>query len=428
MFTLTKEYAQHLDSENPMLEYRKRFLSPTFGDVYLEGNSLGLLSIDAEQSMANFMEQWKSWGIGGWLNADPDWFTLGERLGAMMAPLVGAEPDEVVATGTTTVNLHALVSTFYRPVATRRKILATSLDFPSDVYALKSQIALRGGDADRDLMLVESNDGRCIDEDDVVRAMTSDVALCVLPSVLYRSGQLLDIERLAAIGRERGIPVGFDCAHSVGAIPHRFDDWNVDFAFWCTYKYLNAGPGSIGALYINRQHFDRVPAMSGWWGYDKDRQFDMSHEWKGARGAGAWQISTVDVLSGSSLLGSLQLFDDIGIQSIREQSLKLTDYLITLLQSLGLMESPYRYRLGTPTEHRRRGGHVAIEHDNGESISRALRNRGIVCDFRPPDVIRMAPVALYISFHDVWRAVQELKAIIDAGEHLDQHEDRGLVT
>ncbi len=172
-----------------------------------------------------------------------------------MAPLVGAEPDEVVATGTTTVNQHALVATFYRPEGARRKIVATELDFPSDIYALQSQILLHGGDPDHDLVRVPSRDGRTIDEADVIAAMTGDVALVLMPGVLYRSGQLLDIERIAAAARERDIVAGFDCAHSVGAVPHRFDDWRVDFAFWCSYKYLNSGPGSIGALYVNRKHF-----------------------------------------------------------------------------------------------------------------------------------------------------------------------------
>ena len=250
----SRERARELDAADSLARFRERFhLLP--GKIYMDGNSLGLMPKDSETAILTALDQWKTLGIDGWMSADPSWFTLGERLGAMMAPLVGAEPDEVVVTGTTTVNQHALVATFYRPEGDRRKIVATELDFPSDIYALQSQILLHGGDPDRDLVRVPSRDGRTIDEADVIAAMTDDVALVLMPAVLYRSGQLLDIERIAAAARERGIVAGFDCAHSVGAVPHRFDEWDVDFAFWCSYKYLNSGPGSAGALYVNRKHF-----------------------------------------------------------------------------------------------------------------------------------------------------------------------------
>ena len=173
-------------------------------------------------------------------------------------------------------------------------------------------------------MLVPSRDGRTLDEDDLIAAMTDDVALVLLPSVLYRSGQLLDIARLTAAAHERGIPIGFDCAHSVGVVPHRFDEWGVDFAFWCTYKYLNAGPGAVGALYVNRRHLGRRPGLAGWWGYDKERQFDMLHAWEGAAGAGAWQISTPPVLATAPLLGSLRIFAEAGIERMRAKSLAQT--------------------------------------------------------------------------------------------------------
>ena len=215
--TASREYAQDLDRTDPLSSFRDRFYPLANQRIYLDGNSLGLLSQDAEATLLTAIDQWKHLGIDGWLSADPDWFTLGERLGAEMAPLVGAAADEVVVTGTTTVNLHSLVATFYRPTTARSRILATALDFPSDIYALQSQILLHGGDPATDLVLVPSQDERTIDEADIVAAMSSDVALCLLPSVLYRSGQLLDIERLAAAGKERAIVVGFDCAHSVGS-------------------------------------------------------------------------------------------------------------------------------------------------------------------------------------------------------------------
>jgi kynureninase len=421
-----RDRAIDLDATDPFAIFRNRFyLLP--GTIYMDGNSLGLMAKDSESAILTALEQWKTLGIDGWMSAEPSWFTLGERLGELMAPLVGADADEVVATGTTTVNQHNLVSTFYKPDGPRRKIVATEPDFPSDSYALQSQILLHGGDPARDLVEVPSRDGRTIDEADIVAAMTDEVALVMLPSVLYRSGQLLDIERIAIAARERGIVAGFDCAHSVGAVPHRFDDWGVDFAFWCSYKYLNAGPGGVGALYVNRKHFGVRPGLSGWWGYLKERQFDMVHTWEGAPGAGAWQISTTPLFYGASLLGSLGIFAEAGIAALRDKSLRLTTYLMDLVEETGLLAPEYGYAIGTPREDDRRGGHVAIEHDAAPAICRALKHRGIVPDFRAPNVIRIAPVPLYTRYEDVWLTVQALKAIIDTGEHAALDQGRALV-
>ena len=416
-YDVTAEYhARRLDEADPLAAYRDRFYRAP-GTIYLDGNSLGLLSRDAEAEVLRVLDEWKRLGVDGWLRADPPWFWVGEELGRLVAPLVGAEPEEVVVTGSTTVNLHALVATFYRPDGARRGIVATALDFPSDVYALQGQIALRGGDPERDLVLVASDDGRTVDEDAVIAAMTDETALVVMPSVVYRSGQLLDIERLTAAARGRGIPIGFDCAHSAGAVPHRFSEWGVDFAFWCSYKYLNAGPGSVGGLYVNRRHFGTAPGLAGWWGSRKERQFDMRHEFEGAAGAGAWQISTPPLLATAPLIGSLRHFADAGIEALRAKSLAQTTYLMDLLDGTGLTAAPYNYRIGTSRDDDRRGGHVAVEHDAGPRIARALKRRGVIPDFRPPDVIRLAPIPLYTSYQDIWLTVEHLRAIIDAGEH-----------
>lgn len=423
---LSRDHARALDARNPLARFHDRFYRQP-DTIYLDGNSLGLLSRDAEASTLAALASWKEHGIDGWLRADPPWFTLGEQLGARLAPLVGADPASVVVTGATTVNLHNLVATFYRPTYQYRRIIATALDFPSDLYALQSQIALRGGDPDRDLRIVPSRDGRTIEEDDLIAAMTDDVALALLPSILYRSGQLLDIPRLTAAAHERGIVIGFDCAHSAGIIPHQFDTWEVDFAFWCTYKYLNAGPGAVGALYVNERHHGQAPGLAGWWGYQKERQFDMRPDWESAPGAGAWQISTLSILAAAPLLGSLDIFAEAGIDQIRATSLDLTDYLIDQIERAGLTEPPYNYRIGTPCDHDRRGGHVALEHDAGPRIARAFKRRGIVPDFRPPDVVRLAPIPLYTSYDDLWQIVQALRAIIDAGEHEQDEMGRDIV-
>lgn len=419
-------FAQQLDSQDPLARFADRFYRKP-GTIYLDGNSLGLLSKDAEASLLNVVDQWKTLGIDGWLGADPPWFYLGEELGKLSANLVGADPDEVVAAGSTTVNLHALVATFYQPDGKRKKILAGELDFPSDIYALQAQIRLKGGDPDTDLVKVPSADGRTINEEDIIAAIDETVTLVLLPGALYRSGQLLDMERITRAAHEQGALIGWDCCHSAGVLPHYFDNWGVDFAFWCNYKYLNAGPGSIASLYVNRAHFDRVPALPGWWGSRKDRQFDMKHEFEPAGSAGAWQIGTVSVLAAAPLIGSLAITNEAGIEAIREKSLNMTRYLMDLVETSGLTAEPYCYSIGTPAEDDRRGGHVAVEHVHGARIARALKARGVVPDFRPPNVVRLAPVPLYTSYADVWHAVRHLREIVDEGEHLVGSDQREVV-
>jgi kynureninase len=249
----------------------------------------------------------------------------------------------------------------------------------------------------------------------------------LLPAVLYRSGQLLDIPRLAAEAQARGIPLGFDCAHSIGAVPHRFDAWGVDWAFWCSYKYLNAGPGATGGLYVNRRHWGTAPGLAGWWGYDKSQQFAMVHAWHGAATAGAWQISTPPLLATAPLRGSLRLFHEAGITALRAKSLAQTDYLARLLEETGLTAPPYDFAIGTPRRPERRGGHLAVEHGEAPRIARALKARGIVPDFRAPNIIRLAPAPHYTTYHELWRTVQALREIVNTSQHLQMAEGRDLV-
>ncbi len=409
-------YAEELDRKDDLASFRERFsLIP--GAVYMDGNSLGLCPRDAEKAIAGTVEEWKGLGIRGWMEGNPPWFEMAERVGGDAAPLVGADPDEVVLAGTTTVNLHALVSTFYEPTPERSVILADELNFPSDLYALGSQVALRGFDPDKSLRLAGSPDERTLDEEKVIGEMKPDVCLVVLPSVLYRSGQLLDMERLAMAAHDRGIPIGFDCAHSAGAIPHRLSEWGVDFAFWCSYKYMNSGPGSPAFLYVNRRHFGRMPALAGWFGYDKARQFDMNIEFVPAGTAGAWQISSPSILGSASVRGALRVTLEAGIDSIRAKSLAMTSFFMRLVDEF-LSREPYNFRIGTPREPERRGGHVALEHPTEAlRINEALIARGVIPDFRPPQVIRIAPIALYNTFTEVWQVAMHLKEIIDNREY-----------
>jgi kynureninase len=425
-YELGEDYALKLDAEDPLAGYKERFYGLK-GSIYMDGNSLGLMSVDAERTLLRVMEEWRTLGIKGWGGAEIPWIGYAERLGELQAPLVGAEPDEIVVSGGTTVNLHALVSTFYRPKGRRRKILADELNFPSDLYALSAQVRLRGGDPDEDLVLVKSRDGLLVEEDDIVDAMTDEVQLALLPSVYYRSGQLLDMGRLTEEAHRRGIIIGFDCSHSVGVVPHRFSEWGTDFAFWCNYKYVNGGPGSTGSLYVNRKHFGSMPGMAGWFGNDRSTMFEMRNEFDPARTASAWQIGTTTMLSTAPIEGSLHMIREAGIGNIREKSVKITGYLMYLIDET-LSREPYNYGVATPRDAERRGGHVGVTHPDAWRVNQALIARGIIPDFRPPNIIRLAPIPLYVSYHDVWRVAQHLKAVIDGGEHLRFKDERSTVT
>ncbi|WP_342515207.1 kynureninase [Sporosarcina sp. FSL K6-1522] len=420
---LTKDYAKKLDQQNDLKTYRDEFyIQPD--SIYFDGNSLGLLSKRAESTLMQLFDSWKQYGIDGWTNGEHPWFYLSEKLGAANAPLVGAQPEEVVVTGSTTVNLHQLVSTFYQPEGTKTKILADELNFPSDIYALKSQLQLHGYDPAEHLVQVESQDGRTLQEEDIIEAMTDDIALIVLPSVLYRSGQLLDMQRLTAAAHQRGIVIGFDLCHSVGSIPHALSDWDVDFAFWCTYKHLNGGPGSVGGLYVNRKHFGTAPGLAGWFSSNKDKQFDMEHILTPAADSGAYQMGTPHVLSLAPLLGSLSIFNEVGIEAVRAQSLKLTNYFMMLIDAeLG----DYSFVVANPRDAATRGGHIYLEHAEAARICKALKANHVIPDFRTPNGIRLAPVALYNTFEEVWEVVQILKTIMEEEQYKKFENKRDVV-
>ena len=422
MSSTTLEYAKTLDQQDSLAIYREEFYLPE-KKIYMDGNSLGLLSKRAETKLFELLNTWKTFGIDGWTEGEYPWYYMAEKLGQRMAPLVGGKKSEVIATGSTTTNLHQLVSTFYHPSGTRTKIVADELNFPSDIYALKSQIRIHGLDPDEQLIRVKSEDGLTLDENKIIEAMTEDVALIVLPSVLYRSGQVLDMKTLTQAAKERGIAIGFDLSHSIGAVTHELHDWDVDFAFWCTYKHLNGGPGSVGGLFINERHFGKEAGLAGWFGSDKTKQFDMDHTMTAAPDAGAYQIGTPHVLSLAPLLGSLEMFEELGMEKVREKSLALTGFMLDCIAN---EMSEYSFDIGNPTDDSR-GGHLLLQHTEAARICQALKAQGVVPDFRAPDGIRLAPVALYNSFEDVWQTVQILKTIMKDELYKQFSNERGVV-
>lgn len=419
----TLDYAKQLDEKDILKSFREEFyLKPDA--IYMDGNSLGLLSKRAERTLLESLEDWKKHGIDGWTQGNHPWFYMAEKLAEKIAHLVGASHEEVIVTGSTTVNLHQLVTTFYKPEGIRTKILADELTFPTDIYALQSQLSIHGYDPQTHLTRVKSSDGRFLDEDDIIEAMTDEIALIILPTVLYRSGQILDMKRLTEEAHKRGIVIGFDGCHSIGVIPHLFSEWGVDFAYWCNYKHLNGGPGAVGGLYVNRKHFGTMPGLAGWFGSRKDKQFDMEHTLTPAESAGAYQIGTPHILSCAPLIGSLDIIIEAGIENIREKSLKINQYLIDLVE---LELENMGFFIGTPREDIRRGGHVSLEHKEAARICKALKENCVIPDFRAPNIIRLAPVALYTSYAEVWKVVQILKNIMSERKYEKFKNEREVI-
>lgn len=419
---MTLQYAQSLDKNDELASFKEEFYVQE-NTIYMDGNSLGLLSKRAEQKLLELLDSWKTLAIDGWTEGAHPWFYLSETVGEKMAPLVGGLKGEVIATGSTTTNLHQLVATFYKPEGKRTKILADELNFPSDIYALKSQLALKGYNPDDHLVRVKSKDGRFLDEDDIIAAMTDEIALIVLPAVLYRSGQVLDMARLTAAANDKGIPIGFDLCHSVGAVEHSLHDWGADFAFWCTYKHLNGGPGSVGGLFVHEKNFGTAPGLAGWFGSKKKTQFDMDHRMDPATDVGAYQIGTPNVLSLAPVIGALEIIEEAGIERIRAKSLKLTEYFLALIDA---ELSTFGFTIGNPLDNSR-GGHILLEHKEAARICRALKDDGIIPDFRSPNGVRLAPVALYNSYEDVWQTVQKLKVIMEEKYYEKYENKRGVV-
>lgn len=422
MTHITAETVELLDQNDELASFKKEFYVKN-DSIYLDGNSLGLLSKRAEQSLMDVLNDWKEHGIDGWMGGKYPWFTLSEQLAEKLAVLVGAEAKEVIVTGSTTVNLHQLAATFFEPKPGKTKILADELTFPSDIYALQSQLKLKGLNSETELVQVKSKNGITLNEQDIIDAMTDDVALIVLPSVLYRSGQLLDMELLTKEAHKRNIPIGFDLCHSIGAIPHELSKWGVDFALWCNYKYVNAGPGGVGGIYVNKKHFTKTPGLSGWFGSKKESQFDMDHTFDSEESAGGFQIGTPHMLSTAPLIGSLSIFEEAKIERIRSKSLKLTTLLMDLLDQ----ELTGVFEIVNPLDDARRGGHVALMHNDAARICKALKDNSIVPDFRAPNVIRLAPVALYNSFRDVYDAVQILAKIMNTREYEKYENKREVI-
>ncbi|MEU3342568.1 kynureninase [Streptomyces sp. NPDC006668] len=419
----TEEAALALDSSDSLRTRRDLFHIPAghpSGEVaYLAGNSLGLQPRAVQADLQVELDDWASLGVEGHVASTHPWVSYHALLREPAARLVGALPEETVVMNTLTVNLHLLMISFYRPTPERRAILIEDAAFPSDSYAARSQVALHGYDPDKDVIRLAPRPGEdALRSEDVIDFLATEgdnVALVMLGAVNYYSGEYLDIEAITRAGHEAGAVVGWDLAHAVGNVPLKMHEWNVDWAVWCSYKYLNSGPGAVAGAFVHSRHLaDRsIPKLSGWWSTNPDTRFRMEPVIDAVHTADAWQLSNPPILGMAPVLTSLRIFDEVGMDALREKSIRLTGYLQDLLDEAS---DGRPLEIITPRDPERRGAQLSVRLiglDAEEVRNTMSQEWGVVTDARQPDVIRFAPTPLYCTFHDCWRAARALAAAVD---------------
>ena len=417
-FSADEEFALRLDREDSLRSLRERFHIPVNpkGEplIYFVGNSLGLMPKATRQSVDQELDDWARFAVDGHFDAATPWYSYHETLREPTARLVGALPHEVVCMNSLTVNLHLLMATFYRPTKERCKILMEEPAFPSDTYAIKSQIVHHGFDPDDSVVLARPRAGETtIRQEDIEAILEREgdqIALVLFAGVNFFTGQLFDIAAITAAAQRKGCIVGIDLAHAAGNAPLELHDWNVDFAAWCSYKYLNSGPGAVAGAYVHERHARNreLPRLAGWWGNDPATRFRMQLEpdFIPVQSADAWQISNPPILAMAPVRTSLAIFDEAGgMAALREKSVRLTSYFQFLLEG-----APSQlFTVITPRETRARGCQLSIlVHEHPRELFEKLEAAGVKTDFREPNVIRAAPTPLYNTFHEVWRCAQIL--------------------
>lgn len=414
-----KSFAAAADSADPLAKFRERFFVPRHDEeeaVYFTGNSLGLMPRSVREYIEQELKDWETLGVEGHLNAKNPWLPYHEFLTEQMARVVGALPIETVVMNSLTVNLHLLMVSFYRPTHKRRKIVIEKGAFPSDQYAVESHIRFHGYDPVEDLIELAPREGestlRTQDIIETIELEGPSIALILLGGVNYYTGQAFKMREITHAGHEAGAVVGFDLAHAAGNLELHLHDWDVDFAAWCSYKYLNSGPGSVAGAFIHERHADcpDIPRFAGWWGQDKETRFLMGPEFKPMRGAEGWQVSNPPIFQMAALRASLEIFDEAGMRSLRAKSEKLTGYLESLLMQI----EDERISVITPSDPASRGCQLSIRVRSADKrLFEAITAKGVFADWREPDVIRVAPVPLYNSFTDVYRFVEILRGCLD---------------
>ena len=419
---LDREHAQSLDAADPLRAWRERFVLPQDEQgrelVYLCGHSLGAQPTLASDYVEEVMRDWRSLGVDGHFAARHAWTRYHERAAPALANLVGAEPAEVVAMNTLTVNLHLMLVSFYRPAGERTALLVERQAFPSDRHAAESQVRFHGLDPARDLIEIEPRPGEaCLRTEDLIAVIEREggrIATVLLPGVQYLTGQVLDVAAITAASRRAGCTVGWDLAHAIGNVPVALHDTGADFAVWCHYKYVNGGPGAVGGVFVHARHARRtdLPRFAGWWGHDRATRFRMDPEFVAMPGAEGWQLSNPPILGLAPVVASLAHFESVGLAALRAKSVALTGYLESLVDA----RLDGRVTLLTPRDREARGAALSLRLECGRDRARAafdgIRARGIVPDWREPGVIRAAPVPFYNGYEDAWRFVDALCAEI----------------
>jgi len=411
-------FAKQQDKEDQLSDLRNRFHIPKDKNgnewLYFTGNSLGLQPKSTKQYINQELEDWANLGVEGHFEAKNPWLDYHELLTDKMAKIVGAKPIEVVVMNTLTTNLHLLMVSFYRPTKSKYKIVIESDAFPSDRYAVQSQLKFHGFSVDDVIEWRPRKDEQLLrieDLEEIVSEQGNEIALLLIGGVNYYTGQFLDLQKIAEIGHSKDCIVGIDLAHGAGNVQPNLHDSGVDFAAWCTYKYLNSGPGSLAGLFVHEKHAKNkdLPRFAGWWNHNKETRFNMRQPFDVMEGAEGWQLSNPPILSMAAIKASLDLFDEVGMDALREKSEKLTGYFEFLINKIGAEA----LKIITPSNPNERGCQISIEIKNADKgLHAKLTAQHIITDWREPDVIRCAPVPMYTSFEDVYRMVSTLKDLL----------------
>ncbi len=421
----TLAFARALDAKDPLKHFREQFIFPKYSNTdsltssetisndvrYFCGNSLGLQPKTVRQALLHELDQWAEHGVEGHFRGELPWMHYHKFLTAQSARLVGALPHEVVVMNTLTVNLHLMMVSFYQPTPTRYKIVMEAGAFPSDQYAMETQVKWQGYDPEKAIVEVAPRVGedtlRIEDIVEIIENEGDSVALVMFGGVNYYTGQFYDLEKITAAGHRVGAKVGFDLAHTAGNLPLRLHDWGPDFAVWCSYKYLNSGPGGPSGAFVHERHANSpdLPRFAGWWGHDETERFKMKKGFRPMRGAEGWQLSNAQIFSFAAHKASLDIFDAAGIENLRAKSLQLTGFLEQVLKEADGGRN--LFKIITPSDPAQRGCQLSLLTDNrGKALFDFLASNGVIADWREPNVIRFAPVPLYNSFEDVWQMGQ----------------------
>lgn len=418
-FNTDSTTAERFDEEDKLKGFRNKFLFPSDNEdkpyIYLCGNSLGLQPKSTHDYIQQELRDWNKYGVEGHIHAKNPWLPYHESLTSSMSEVVGALPHEVVVMNTLSVNLHLLMVSFYRPSKTRYKILIEHDAFPSDRYAVASQIKFHGFDPNDGLLELFARESEfCIRNEDIRETIDKhgdEIALILIGNTNYYTGQFFDMKEISRLGHKKGCIVAFDCAHAAGNIDLKLHDSDVDFAVWCSYKYMNAGPGSLGGAFIHEKHFKdkNIPRFEGWWGHNKQTRFGMRDDFDPIYGIEAWQLSNPPILSMAAVKASLDIFKEAGIENLRKKSKKLTAYLEFLLNTI----NTDKLEIITPTNADERGAQLSIRlKDADKKLYDQLLMNGVIADWREPDVIRVAPVPLYNSYEDVFQFYKIMEKIL----------------